>query len=371
MQHFLTEPLMVLLNRLVQAGSPEHKNDLKAVQHAMAVHRRIGQAALFVLASWFCFSGAVLGLKIPPEAYKGWAGWGFLALAASLIVEIMLLVNKPGAYIWCTLYGAFAILPGIASIGFTLKHPSSQYLGNWLTFVWISAFIGSMLFVLIALVTAFKDPLPIHSIPARLLYLGRHGHLRALQRLAAQRGWSFQEPQGWYHAVLIQGYWRGRGVIIRSGVRFTTTGTDTAYYFFNVSMSARKTLWPFSLVTWPPKLNAKTRQSAVTGTYRTKSWRQQEFCLWPPAMQVVQPAQMIAMHNALEQGRPFLRGRTMLVSQSAQLIFERKAVVRLLENEHDIEQIIEWLGKIALTMENQGLSTELINPTGSNTGPSV
>jgi hypothetical protein len=32
--------------------------------------------------------------------------------------------------------------------------------------------------------------------------------------------------------------------------------------------------------------------------------------------------------------------------------------MNLLENEQDIEQIVEWLEKIVLTMENQGLSIE-------------
>ncbi len=68
------------------------------------------------------------------------------------------------------------------------------------------------------------------------------------------------------------------------------------------------------------------------------------------------------MQNALEQNRPFLRGRTSIVSQSSRLLFQRKGVVNLLENEHDVEQIMEWLEKIELTMENQGLSIEFQSP---------
>ncbi len=84
MQHLLTEPLMMLLNRLVQAGSPEHKNNPASVQRAMTLHRRIGRAILLILAGLFAFSGMVISLTIPPDAYKGWAGWGFLLLAGSL-----------------------------------------------------------------------------------------------------------------------------------------------------------------------------------------------------------------------------------------------------------------------------------------------
>ncbi len=117
-------------------------------------------------------------------------------------------------------------------------------MGTWLTVVCVLAFIGSLFFVLIALITAIKDPVPIRSIAARLLYMGRHGHLRALQRLAAQRAGRFRNPMaGTTHSAVVKGaIARGRWVEIISGVRFTTTGTDTAYYFLNVSLSTRKTL---------------------------------------------------------------------------------------------------------------------------------
>lgn len=296
------------------------------------------------------------------EKYSGLLTWVYLCLGIGVLSLVGIVRDPPG------LFWAFALIsPLLAAAGWGvlvgfLENPHSIEDLFGLFFYYMPA--SGLLYLLFSINYLAYDGVPLDHPLAWLVYLGRYGHMRSMRQFAEKYSWEFIDASPTHHAVEMFGNWRGREAAM---INIWFPGRR-APGVANLNLGARA-LSKYKL--WPLLVLSEKPRSGIPGFFdwvREQIHGSQEKSISVQFGSLDQqnlpdPAEVRRhLEPVLAAGSRFLTRGAWVEAVDDQINFVRPAHFRIKEQQADLEQLVEWLARVATNMEMLGYTSGLYEP---------
>ncbi len=291
--------------------------------------------------------------------------WIGIALAVGYLICLIMLVWQP-AGTYHILFCINLIILILAWLGMRQRQLFKPGFGQYI------ALTLSVIFALLTFALMAWDSVPLSSPLARFVYLRRWRHLLTIGAVARQHQCQLVGPGGETHALVAQGRWHERDLIIESSIQIGMRALSRPSYL-QISLNSYKRLWPLTLKAGSLKLKRTAQLTAMRGVPSNatdgNSWRypakhvlklaasSKEAILLSPKEGEPADHDLRRFQQILEELSKNLPSRTLIHTVRNQIFFEHTSDNVMQTDANEIGNWIAALDKLLTLMETSSFTS--------------